>query len=1018
MPNASGAPPVLRAGRSPLVGRARQLAVLAEYLAEVRAGRAAVVLLAGAPGIGKTRLLEEFPPPDLADGVTVLRGGASQAEGMPPYLPFLEALGEYIAAAPSDQLRNQVGPHAASLATLLPEIPARLGPPPPPHPLGPEQERFRLYEAVAAFLAAIAHPQAGTRGPLVLLLDDLQWADAATCDLLVHVAGRLRSAALLIVGAYREGEAGDNSAFVRALAELNRRRLLVTLPLHPLEAEESRALATNLLRGEIAPEVADLLHRQAEGNPFFLEELLRAVVEEGTLVWREGRWELGSHPGRLGTTSREYPVPPRVVEAIRMRLARLDPAVVELLRVAAVVGRACEPVLLAQVVQMDVEQVEEMLLAAARAQLVRPEADGAYAFTHDMMRETLYAEVGRARRRRLHQAIGEALEAQGDEGHAVAQEAPARCLADLAFHFAEAGAKERGVKYALASGERALRASAAVEAMEHYRTAVRLLGPSGNIAQRASALTGLGDAATLAGDYRQAAEAYHAAQEAWLRGGDAATAARAWYRLGRVRWRQEAVAGAREAFERALELLGPEDSPDAAETLLQLADLHVTSLGQHAEGIAYAERSLAMVERLGDRRLEASACCVIGNVKARGNELAAGRALLERALALAQQLDDPTLAAEACAYLANVYAWTGDLDRSREVSLLRTELARRTQDLFQLRHVYSWIGLLETLQGRFGKAEQSFAQQEQIVEGLQSPEPRATLQLGRGILRYYQGRFSEAEQAIRDVVEMLRPTGSPTLVWYLGWFGLILAELGRPDEALDRFAELHALADAMDERARARGMAFAQLAVGYVRLGAWESAAGCYPKLLPFQGQFTPILVDRGLAVAALAGSDIAAARRHLAAAEALAQGAGMLPELALTLLQRGLLEWDLRAHGTPRLATAASGHAGGPLAEGLRLSEELGMQKLGRRILSPAQVPAGREPGRRAGWTARVAGLSDRELDVLRLVAQGRTNREIAETLVLSEKTVARHLTNIFTKIGVENRAGAAAFALRRGLA
>src|SRR5262245_25404654 len=118
-------PAPLRVGRAPLVGRARELAVLNEALAEARTGRPAVVLLAGAPGIGKTRLLEEFPPPALAEGVTVLRGGASQAEGMPPYLPFLEALGEFVAAAPVDWLRERIGANAAILATLLPEIGAR-----------------------------------------------------------------------------------------------------------------------------------------------------------------------------------------------------------------------------------------------------------------------------------------------------------------------------------------------------------------------------------------------------------------------------------------------------------------------------------------------------------------------------------------------------------------------------------------------------------------------------------------------------------------------------------------------------------------------------------------------------------------------------------------------------------------------------------------------------------------------------------------------------------------------------
>jgi DNA-binding CsgD family transcriptional regulator/tetratricopeptide (TPR) repeat protein len=991
--------PLLRTGRSPLVGRARQLTALADHLAAMRSGQsigATVIMLAGAPGIGKSRLLEEFPPRELAEGVTALRGGASQAEGMPPYLPFLEAIGEYIVAAPADRLREQIGVHSASLAALFPEIPARLGPPPPQYPLGAEQERFRLYEAVVAFLTAIA-----ANGPLVLLFDDLQWSDAATLDLLVHVAYRVRSAALLIVGAYREGEADDNTAFVRALAELNRRRLLVTLPLSPLEIEESRALAMHLLRGEIAPEVDNLLHRQSEGNPFFLEELLRALVEAETLVWQDGRWRLASDPGRF--------VPPQVVEAIHMRLARLEPAQVDLLRVAAVIGRTFEPALLAQVMRMDVEQTEAMLLAAARARLLRPEADGAFAFAHDMVRETLYAEVGSTRRKRLHQAIGEALEAQAD---ADSQAFAARRLADLAFHFAEAGVKGRGVTYALASAQRAMHASAAVEAIAHYWTALHLLGPEGDIAQRAAAWLGLGDAATIAGDYRQAAEAYEATQRLWLRIGDVASAARAWRGLGRVRWRQEAVAEAREAFAQALELLGPEDSADAAETLLQLADLYATSLGRNAEGLAYAEQALAMVERLGDRRLEATACCVVGNVRARSNDLASGRVLLERALALAQALDDPALGAEACAYLANVYAWVADLDRSREVSVLRAELAWRTHDLFHLRHVYSWIGLQDTCQGRWAEAEQWYAQQEPLVVGLQSPEPRAALQLGRAILRFYQGRFAEAEQELRDVVEMLRPTGSGTLVWYLGWFGQILVELGRQEEALACFADLYALADSLDERARARGNAFAVLVVGYARLGEQERAAGCYPKLLPFQGQFSPVLIDRALGVAAFAGGDSAAARRHLMDAEAEARRAGVRPELALTLLQRGLLEQVLVTEGMSQLPTSS-----GALAEGLRLCEELGMQELGRRVLNSAMS----QPERRRRSARRpvgAAGLSERELEVLRLVAQGKTNREIAEALILSEKTVARHLTNIFNKISVENRAGAAAFALRHGLA
>jgi DNA-binding CsgD family transcriptional regulator/tetratricopeptide (TPR) repeat protein len=853
------------------------------------------------------------------------------------------------------------------------------------HPLAPEQERFRLYEAMAAFLAAIAAPC-----PLIILLDDLQWVDAATCDLLVHIAGRTRSAALLIAGAYREGEAADNPALARALGELNRHRRSVTLELRPLESEEGQTLATHLLGGAAAPDVVRLLHDQSEGNPFFLEELIRALVEDGTLAWRGEQWELAGQP--------ESALPPRVAEAIRLRLGRLDPAVVDLLRVAAVVGRTVEPWLLSRLAEMETEQAEDLLLAAARAHLLQPDAGGMYAFTHDMVRETLYAEVGRERRRRLHQAIGEALAAQPGP------RSP-RWLADLAFHFAESGERARGVSYALAAGEAALRASAAGDAMAHFRTALRLLG-DGEHDRRAAALTGLGDAAALAGDYPQAGGACAAAVDAFLLGGNLNGAAGASRRLGRVRWRQEVGSEAVEAFQRALELLGPEDSAEAAEVLLQLADLYVTGLGRYAEGIAHAERALAMIERLGERRLEARALCVMGNIKARGNDLSAGQAALARSLGLAQELDDPALGAEACAYLANVSAWIGNLARSRELSLQRLALAERTHDPFELRHVYSWIGAMDMLQGRWPEAERWFARQERALEGLQSPEPFAVLRASQGTMHYYRGRFEEAERALLAAVNAIRPMGAGQLIWYLGWLGLVLVELRPREEALACFAELHELAGRLDEHSSARLAAFAYLAVGYARAGEHDRAAGCYEHLLPFRGQLAPVPADRALGLAAAAGGDYEAARKHLADAERQMRASDVRPELALILLERGRLERD-RPRGDGARSAPPAARSNDLIAEGLDLCAELGMQALGRRILGPAPV----EPH------GRVAGLTERELEVLRLVAQGRTNREIARELFLSEHTVARHLTHIFTKVGVENRAGAAAYALRHNV-
>src|SRR6266487_3207849 len=198
--------------QSPLTGRQRELHQLWDLFEASMTGHTHVVFVSGEPGIGKTRLLNEVAERAEQSGALVLRGGDSEAEGMPPYLPFLEALGQHIRAATPDELRAQSGAMASVLSTILPELSLRVGELPSSYMLQPEQARLRLYEAMGMFLAAIAAPHG-----LLLLLDDLQWADTATLDLLCYVARSQPDARLLILSAYREGEVTHRLAFERAL---------------------------------------------------------------------------------------------------------------------------------------------------------------------------------------------------------------------------------------------------------------------------------------------------------------------------------------------------------------------------------------------------------------------------------------------------------------------------------------------------------------------------------------------------------------------------------------------------------------------------------------------------------------------------------------------------------------------------------------------------------------------------------------------------------------------------------
>ena len=246
--------------RLPIVGRQREMSLLWESYEAAASGRLSVTMLAGEAGIGKTRLLDELAFKAASTGAAVLRGGAFDAEGMPPYLPFLEALGQHVRDTSPDELRPQTGPLASILASILPELSQRLGGLPPSYPLPAEQTRWRLYDAVARLLAAIAE-----RRPLLLLLDDVQWADPASLDLLCYVAGHQPAARLFLVAAYRSSEAEQRPEFERAIAVLDRLRVLRTLVIDPLTDDDVARLTANVLGAPADPAICDLLHARSEG---------------------------------------------------------------------------------------------------------------------------------------------------------------------------------------------------------------------------------------------------------------------------------------------------------------------------------------------------------------------------------------------------------------------------------------------------------------------------------------------------------------------------------------------------------------------------------------------------------------------------------------------------------------------------------------------------------------------------------------------------------------------------------
>ncbi|MBA2450320.1 MAG: AAA family ATPase [Chloroflexi bacterium] len=978
------------ANREPrLIGRGREIATLWHHFEVAADGRAGTVLVAGEPGIGKTRLLEVAAARAARAGALVLRGGASDAEGMPPYLPFLEALGQHVRACTPEELGAQAGPLASILATILPELTVRLGQLSASYRLPPEQARLRLYEAVATFLAAIAAER-----PLLLVLDDLHWADPASLALLCYVAGHVRSARLLILAAYREGEAEQNPAFERATAELTRQRVMSTTAVDRLAAEDVAALAAEYLGAPLDATAGRSLFLHSEGNPFFAEELLRAWLEAGALARPAGGGDGGAYaltsPGALT-------LPPSIVSAVRQRLTRLPPEIVELLRTAAIIGRTFDIALLAEAVGQDPEPVEDRLQEAARACLVRPGADGGFAFGHDKIRECLYEELTVSRRRRLHGFIGRALEA-------LPEPADAQRLAELAFHFARSGDRARGAVYAQRAAEHAMHAYAPEEAMAHYRTALDLVDDTDP--RRGDLAVSLGEAAMLAGAEQEAVAAFESARTWYVREGDAGAAAQASQRLGQAWWRQEAIEPARAEFETALGLLENHGGAALVSVLVDLGSLLAGNLHQQAAGILHSRRALELAEHLPDEWPLVAASRNLGNLLVRSNDLAAGIPLLEQALALATAADEPVEAAECCAGLASAYFWQGALRQSRDMTMRRLTFARRCHDLYQLRHLSSWLAFLDGFQGRSGEAERRLHESRAVVERLASPEPLAFLQYVRGVLAYLGDDYASAEAHFQEAVTLFRRIGPGALVWHLGSLCLSQAVQGKVAEAQACMEEVEALVATLPEGTMPTADPLTYLSMTALALGDRERLGRYYPKLTVFRGQFHDALIDRLLGEVAALREDWETAGAYLETAEATARREELPWELVRTLEAKAGLALAQGGRGN-----AARGRE--LLEEAIELLRRLGNDGEARRLGSRLRTASHPAPRPRLP-----AGLTPREGEVLHHVAAGRSNREIAEALVLSEKTVEHHLTSTYIKIGADNRAAAAAFAVRHGLA
>jgi hypothetical protein len=469
------------------VGRDHELEKISAAWERARSGERQLVLLAGEPGIGKTRLATEFARRRASEGATVLVG-RSDEESLVPYQPFVEALNWYARVCPEAELRAQLTAigGGAELGQLMPELVRRITDLPVPAPMNADGQRYRLFEAVRALLSA-----ASSVRPMVVIFDDLHWADKPTLLMLRHLLRSADASALCLIGTYRDSELARTHPLAEALADLRREPSVTRLSLRGLDEEQTRGLIAMVAGPDLPPRLTSLVANSTDGNPFFIAEILRHLSETGAL--RQLREASGAGVADFG-------LPEGIKEVIGRRLSRLSEECNRALGLASVIGRDFDLDVLIAMGDIAEDRLLDALDEGIRARLIVevPGSPQRFAFMHALIRETLYGELTSTRRVRLHRRVGEAIEQ-------LSSARPAPPLADLAYHFAQAapaGAADKAVDYAARAGDRAADALALEEAARLYDMALQALefkpaGPEADLrradlhARRARAFGGM-----------------------------------------------------------------------------------------------------------------------------------------------------------------------------------------------------------------------------------------------------------------------------------------------------------------------------------------------------------------------------------------------------------------------------------------------------------------------------------------------------------------------------------------------
>jgi class 3 adenylate cyclase/tetratricopeptide (TPR) repeat protein len=802
--------PLDRLAGGVFVGRERELDEMREGLEEALTGRGHLTLLVGEPGIGKTRTAEELATYAQVRGARVHWGRCHEGEGAPAYWPWAQALRSFVRDADPVGLAWELGPSAPEVAQLVPEVRDILGGVSEPPELEPDQARFRLFDSITTFLRNAS----GSR-PLVIVLDDLHWADEASLLLLKFVARNLADVGLLIVGTYRDVELGRHHPLARTLAELSEIEQTRRVTLRGLDYGAIERFIEMTAGIEPPPGLASAVHEQTEGNPFFLGEVVRLLASEQRLdPDGRGDWELA--------------IPQGVREVVGRRLDRLSEESNQVLAQAAAMGREFDVEVLAGVADCDRDMVERALAEAVEAKVLAemPRAPGRFIFSHALVRETLYAEIPAARRIQLHGDIGTALERRyGDDVDSH--------LSEIAHHLLEAapgGDVDRALEYAERAASSASRQLAHEEAVKHLERALEASdsGPGAERGRRLRLLLALGEARTKAGRFAAARDTLDEAADlaGELADDDAFVAAT----LGMVTVAEAGGVDERvlTLVQRSLEKVGDRDSRERSLLLTGLAQ-ELYWKDPTGEAKAALDEAIEVARRVGDEPVLAAA------LSRRQFDLTANaQERLEMAtelLEIAERAGADEMVVRSHAYRLNNLLVLGDIDGvDRELDIY-TRLAQKLRQPQHLWHIPLLRGMRANMDGRFEEAAELAS--EALAGGQRAEEPLSSqfYAIQMSVQHTLRGTVDEMIPAVRDLSKRY-----PAITaWRLALVSF-LCESGRLDEGREEFERLAALdfRDLPPDAQWITGVALISRAAW--RLGDSARAERLYSMLAPYEG--------------------------------------------------------------------------------------------------------------------------------------------------------------------------------------